>query len=135
MLKKIGLTTLTLSALLLSGCGGGGSDKNPMDSKNYIVILKNVPSGICESQIYRDLLSENLNGVITEERSNSVHCGDYGKNNDQIECGIEYYSGAESGNVACVVGADELKYNKQARIVGNSSFPSMIDIKFIQVAE
>ena len=134
MIKKLGITTLILSVLLLTGCGGG-SDKNPMNDKNYIVILKNVPSGICESQAYRDILSENLRGVLTEERSNTVNCGNYGKQNDQVECGIEYYSGASTGNVACVVGTDGSRYNKQAKIVEGSTYSNTIDTKFIQVAE
>ena len=125
--------TLTLSALLLSGCGGG-SDKNPMNDKKLIVILKNVPSGICESQLFRDKLSEELRGVITEERANTVNCGDYGKKNDQVECGIEYYSGA-TGNVACVVGTDGMKYNKQAKVLEGSIYSNIIETSFIQVSE
>jgi len=133
MIKKLGLTTLVLSALLLSGCGGG-SDKNPMNDKKYIVILKNVPSGICESQLYRDELSRELRGVLTEEKSNTVNCGDYGKRNDEIECGIEYYSGA-NGNVACVVGADGMKYNKQAKVLEGSAYSNIVETRFIQISE
>jgi len=133
MIKKLGLTTLVLSALLLSGCGGG-SDKNPMNDKKYIVILKNVPSGICESQLYRDELSRELRGVLTEEKSNTVNCADYGKRNDEIECGIEYYSGA-TGNVACVVGADGMKYNKQAKVLEGSAYSNIVETRFIQISE
>ena len=135
MIKKVGLATIAVSALLLSGCGGGGGNSNPMNDKNYIVILKNVPAGICESQAYRDILSEDLSGVLTEERSNNINCSDYGKKDDEIECGVRYYTGAVTGNVACVVGADGIRHNKQARIVGKSTFGSIIDTKFIQISE
>ena len=135
MIKNITLTGIALSALLLSGCGGGGGNTNPISDKNYVVILKNVPSGICESQEYRNLLSQDFSGVITEERSNSVNCGDYNKKNDQIECAIDYYTGTTTGNVACVVGIDGARYNKQAKIVEGSTYSNTIDTKFIQVAE
>jgi len=134
MIKKLGLTTLVLSALLLSGCGGG-SDKNPINDKKYIVILKNVPSGICESQLFKDRLSENLRGVLTEEKSNTVNCGDYGKKNDQVECDVEYYSGVTTGNVACVVGTDGSMYNKQAKVLEGSIYSDIIETSFIQISE
>jgi hypothetical protein len=134
MIKKLGLTTLALSALLLSGCGGGGGKTDPMNDKNYIVILKNVPSGICESPEYRNILSEDLIGVLTEERSNTVSCGDYGKTNDQVECTIEYYSGV-TGTVACVVGTDGPKYNKHAKVLEGSAYSNIIETKFIQISE
>ena len=134
MIKKLGLTTLVLSALLLSGCGGG-SDKNPMDDKKLIVIMKNVPAGICESQAYRDILSEDWRGVVTEERANSVSCGDYGKRNDEIECGIRYYSGTTTGNVACVAGTDGSRYNKQAKVLEGSAYSNYVETRFIQISE
>jgi len=135
MLKKLILSTTILSALMLNGCGGGKKNSNPMNDKNVIVILKNVPSGICETQSYRDILSEDFTGIITEEKSNNINCNDYGKKNDMIECGVENYTGPVTGNVACVVGADGFKHNKQAKIVGKFTFGSIIDTKFIQISE
>jgi len=133
MFKTLSLTGLILGSLLLSGCGG--SDTNPMNDKKYIIILKNVPSGICESTEYRNILSEKLAGVLTEEKPNSIQCSDYNKKNDRVECGVDYYSGSNPGNVACVVGLDGEKLNKQAKIVGASTFGNNIDTMFIQIAE
>ena len=39
MIKKLGLATVALSVLLLSGCGGGGSSSS---SKNADIIIDNV---------------------------------------------------------------------------------------------
>ena len=139
-MKNLSLVTIATSIVLLTGCGRG-SDKNPMNDKKVIAILKNVPSGICESQVFRDNLSEDYRGLLTEERRNTVNCGDYGRKNNGIECAVGYYSGTYTGNVACVMGADGRRYNKQAKIVEGSTYSNtvdaidIIDTKFIQVAE
>ncbi len=138
MLKKITLTGIALSALLLSGCGGGSDNNenvNPMNNKEVIVILRDVSPGICESAEYRNLLSVELIGVLTEEKPNTVTCADYGKKDDRIECTVEYYTEAGRGNVACVVGADGLKNNAQARVVDSSYFATTVHTKLIQLAE
>jgi hypothetical protein len=139
MIKKIGFAA-ALSALLLSGCGGGGSSdpKSIKDSK-IVVILKNVSTGICESKEYRDLLSKELTGVLTEERSTSVQCSDYGKTNGR-DCAIRYYTGSNRGNKACVVGAEGERSKKQNKQITTEKSVDLInfdfiDITFIQIAE
>ena len=153
MIKKIGLTTIALTTLLLTGCGGGGSTSDStgtnnnfsqsqrtttISNKNYVLVLKNSPTGICETSEFRYELSKKLTSLVTEERANTATCRDYGKNNDGAECLVDYYkeTGSGSGNVACVVGFNGTTSNyKQAKLVGDSSFMDIIDTTFIQVAE
>jgi len=140
MIKKIGLTTMALSVLLLSGCGGGSDDSKSIKDRKVILILKDVKSGICESKEYRDLLSQKLTAVLTEERSNSIQCSDYGKINDMRECGIEHYTGSNRGNKACVVGTDGPRSKKQNKKVTTEKSIDLIDFDlidttFIQIAE
>ena len=61
MIHKIALAGITLSALLLSGCGGGGGGStDPINDKNYIGVFTNVPAGICESAEFANALSAKL---------------------------------------------------------------------------
>lgn len=107
MIKKLGLTAVALSALLLSGCGGGGDDSDPMDDKNYIVILQSVQSGICESDaLASELISSGFIGLLTRETDTSTTCGTYGKANDYVECGVEFIG---DGDRNCVVGFDDIE--------------------------
>ncbi len=104
MNRKITSATLLSLALLLSACGGGSSFDS-MSDKDYIVILKNVPAGICESTLYRDTLKGyGFKGVLTEETTTETDCETYGKSNDGQYCAEEFY---DNGEKNCVVGFDK----------------------------
>jgi len=117
-MKKLGLATIALSALLLSGCGGGGSKKSKsiteqISEKNYIVIAHNFPNGICESIPYKQKLQQDgFTNFITNEKDNTASCALYGKS--VYFCESVLYTGElytengylPEGNVACVVGFD-----------------------------
>jgi len=158
MIKKLGLTTIALSTLLLTGCGGSGDTSgatntnnkfsgsqrdNAISNKKYVAIIKNVPSDICELSVFRNKLSQTYTDIVTAEKSNNTTCRDYGKRRDGIECAVSYYTGTAPGHVACVVGSNGKKGNykqskiveKSSFIVGESSFMDIIDTTFIQVAE
>ena len=95
-------------ALAMYGCGGDSSDES-MSEKNYIVILKNVPSGVCESSIYRDTLKDyGFKGLKTEETEAETSCETYGKTNDGQYCAEADY---DAGDVNCVVGFNEYSGN------------------------
>ena len=118
MIKKLGLTGIALSALLLSGCGGGGDDTDPMDDKNYIAIIANVETGICESDALRsELTNAGITGLLLRETDNTTTCGTYGKANDGNECAIEYIG---NGTFNCVIGFDDVPadFDGFARQVG-----------------
>jgi hypothetical protein len=107
MIRKLSLTTLTLGALLLSGCGGGGGGStDPMNDKNYIVIISNVAPGVCESEELQLALSETgLRDFLTRETDNTSSCATYGKNNDGEQCTIDL---SGTGDRNCVVGFNEI---------------------------
>ena len=135
MMKNFGFATIVTSIVLFTGCGGNEDNNNAMNSKEVVVILKDVPSGICESEEFRNILSEQFTGIITEEKPNTVTCADYEKTNDNRECGIEYYTDINRGNVACVVGADGFKKNVHAKVINSSFFATSVYTRFIQIAE
>jgi hypothetical protein len=117
-MKKIVLATVALSALLLTGCGGSGGSSNPIDSKNYVIVLTDVHEGICESQQYRDrLASGGVVGAITEE-TEDASCDTYGKKNDGYECAMESVGG---GTKRCTIGFDNRTGSLERKATGTSS--------------
>ena len=107
MINKIVVTGITLSALLLSGCGGGGGkNTDPMNDKNYIIVEHNVESGICESADFASALTYfGVKDFITRETDTTTSCATYGKVNDAQNCLEEFVGG---GSVNCVIGFNEL---------------------------
>ena len=113
MVKNLSLATLATSIVLLTGCAGGNSD--PMNDKKYIAIITDVPTGICESNDFKNALTyAGLKDFITKETDNTTSCATYGKVNDGIECTVEF---AGEGNLNCVIGFNEEPqgYNGYAR--------------------
>ena len=117
------ITLLTLLLIGISGCGGDSEE--PMREKRYIVILKNVPSGVCESAIYRDTLeSYGFEDLLTKETATDTSCDTYDKTNDGEYCAEAEY---DSGDVNCVVGFndysgnyDDLSFRKSSDFVEES---------------
>jgi hypothetical protein len=106
MIKKLSLTTLTLGVLLLSGCGGSSDSTDPMNDKNYIVIISDVAPAICESDEFQLALSDiGLRNFLTRETDNTTSCDTYGKNNNGDECAIDF---SGTGDKNCVVGFNEI---------------------------
>lgn len=106
MIKKIGLATTIASALVLSGCGGGSGNTDPMNDKNYVAIYTNVPAGVCESTIFINALTDiGLRDFITRETDGSTSCATYGKVQNDVECAVEYLGG---GTQNCIVGFNEI---------------------------
>ncbi len=111
MSKLLSIVTISALSIILTACGGGSSSSSIAD-KNYIVVLKEVPTGVCESQLYRDTLEGyGLEGVVTEETDTSSNCETYGKTNDGETCIEESYG---TGDVNCIIGFDS--YNGDEEI-------------------
>ena len=120
------LKILAFSTLLIAGISGCGGEDESMSDKNYIVILKNVPSGICESTLYRETLkSYGFEDLLTEETTTDTSCDTYGKINDGQYCAEAPY---DTGDVNCVVGFngysgnyDDLSFRKSNASAEESS--------------
>jgi len=127
MIKSLALTGVALAALLLSGCGGGGSS-DPMNDKNYVIIISNVQPGICESDILRnELTNEGIGGLLTKETDNTTTCETYGKVNDGNICAVEYIG---DGTVNCVIGFDSVPndFEGLARQVNPVSLDNSVEL-------
>ncbi|RUM70395.1 MAG: hypothetical protein DSZ12_02450 [Sulfurovum sp.] len=87
MIKKLGLTTATLSILLLSGCGGGGNDTTTptiteqMKTKDGIVIYHETNSAFCEvmKAYFANPSVKNVKNILTYSTNNSIGCDAYGR--------------------------------------------------------
>ena len=107
-----GLAMTAALSIGLTGCGGGDGGSNPsITDKNYIVIMHDVISGVCETTLFKDLLVDNgfVNPLSIEE-DNSVSCSTYGRDsNTCYEDSIVNYTDDPNiiGDIACVVGFDD----------------------------
>ena len=118
-MKKLGLATVALSALLLSGCGGS-KKKDPMNDKRYIAIWTEVASGICETADFKHVVVQAgaSNDVLIKETSGNTSCETYGKKNDDNECAMGRIG---NGDKNCVAGFNTFTNNKQAKITNDDS--------------
>ena len=140
-MQKLKLTIILFTTLLLSACGGVSTNPtetiknvNEFNKKAAIFIIKGVSTGICESPLFRNPLSEALTGVITQERPSSVSCNDYGRTNSRTTgCYKEDY--IRPGNLACIIGYDGVKNNNGNTNVLNALITGTIISIFIGLAE
>ena len=130
---------MALSVVFFVGCGGGSSEglSAQIKSKNYVLILKNAPSGVCETSEFKDaLVLEGLRDVVTSEELNSVSCATYGKTFG-ADCEVEYYTGRDRDNVACVVGFNDFvaMSSKREKQINETDTSDTVDTVMIQIAE
>ena len=133
-MKNLGLATIiATSIVLLAGCGGSSGDSDPMNEKNYIIVVTSVPSGICESTAFTNELNNlGLRDFITRETDNTTSCVTYGKVNDGLECAMEFNG---RGNVNCVVGFNDIPqgyggYRRQTAPVELYNTIELVSLKF-----
>ena len=105
MLKKLTLSTIVLSALLLNGCGGGSkSTADKLKNKNGIVIFHNSIAANCTPESITG-----ATGVQVYVEANNVSCATYGRPTTSYNKGEycrEKYT-QEGGATACVAGFDD----------------------------
>lgn len=142
-MKKLGLTTIALSALLLSGCGGSSSKKEKtiteqISERNYVLIMHNYPNGVCEDPRFKPLFQEGLaqegvyiSNLITHEEDNTASCALYGKSS--TNCSSDLYNEDNSGNVACVIGFDSASGNKQLKKLNTFNISDTITTSALQI--
>ncbi|RUM75198.1 MAG: hypothetical protein DSZ12_04140 [Sulfurovum sp.] len=125
MIKKLELTTATLSILLLSGCGGGGNDTTTptiteqMKTKDGIIIYHETTLAFCEvmKDYFVKFATEDVKNVLTYHTNNSIGCDTYGRTttncyettladyNSNLQ--LEDISIYEDSSHACVIGIDK----------------------------
>jgi len=94
---------LIFITFLLLGCGSNSSDN--IEDKPNIVIVKNMPRGVCTSSEYKVLLSTiGFNDYIVEEIDQDVNCEDFGKSQDSGNCAIIPYYSTIKDTTNCVIG-------------------------------
>ena len=123
MMKKLELTTLALSALLLTACGGGGNGKQSiteqLKQRDAILIIHSTKNSACS--LFTDQFKEfGVKDIIFDSPSNTVSCETYGKirgdiDDDNAECAEtaladfsndEDISLLEDTTMACVIGGN-----------------------------
>ncbi len=85
MINKFGLTTIALSALLLLGCGTGGSDKSTTDKlkeTDGIIIIHGVKKIACPLFV-EFFKKEGLKNIVSDTPSNTTSCSSYGRTNNE----------------------------------------------------
>jgi len=133
MIKTLGLTTIVLSALLLSGCGG--SKKNTTENikeKDVILIFHDVYNGNCQKK--EDELKNRLEGmqkeglrakdVTVDTVTQNVNCTTYGRSNDGLTCTEETLG---QGTETCVI-TYNISQNKNLKQMGNENVSDLAEI-------
>ncbi len=89
-----------LNIFLLVGCGSSGK----IEDKQNIVILKNIPKGVCQSPEYQVALSAvGFNDYAVEEIDDDITCEDYGKSQAEGNCAIIPYFSPLTDLTNCVI--------------------------------
>ena len=97
------ILVLAVTLITITACSSNSSDI--LEDKQNIVILKNIPAGVCESPEYSVALEAiGFNDYITKETSEDVSCEDYGKSTEDGNCAILPYYSTVSDTVNCVIG-------------------------------
>ena len=95
---------LLAAMALLIGCGGSNSNKSIEDMQN-IIIVKNIPKGVCESYEYKVALEAiGFNDYKTKETKDNVSCEDYGHSTEDKNCAIMWYYPSSDDIINCVIG-------------------------------
>jgi len=122
-MKTLGLATITLSALLLTGCGGGGSKhKTKMQEiteRDGVFIIHSTKESMCS--LFTDAVKKEsgVKDVIFDSPANTVNCSTYGKvegsncENETLANMIDAIEGSqdieaiEDASKACVIGMNK----------------------------
>lgn len=119
MLKKLTLSTIVLSALLLNGCGGGGgSGKSTIDiikERNAIVIDHGVPKEVCESPEVHERFTQYYVNANYYSMANTINCEAFGRtqtsNFEKEFCREGVVTAYPNATEACVIAFDAFTTN------------------------
>ena len=95
---------LLATLAILFGCSGADSNKSIEDMQN-VIIVKNIPEGVCESYEYKVALETiGFTDYKTKETNKSVTCEDYGHSKEDKNCAIMWYYPSSEDITNCVIG-------------------------------
>ena len=119
MMKKLGLTTIVLSALLLNGCGGSDEKKLPqahidlLNTYTTIYTFHNVNSDFCSLAMNKLVISTKSSAAIFASSDVKINCSVLNRTSNcsaldtadfAIENNIQDISTYEDSNWDCAVG-------------------------------
>lgn len=120
-MKKLGLVTVALSALLLNACGGSSeSTTDKLKKRNAIEIYHNATTGSC---IMDNIVPNTIINPEIHEYANTVSCATFNRGAHSTAYG-EYcreFDAQEGGNIACVLGFDDFTGYKAAKVSGEEA--------------
>jgi len=134
MIKILGLTTIAMSTLLLTGCGGGDSKSTTekIKEKDIIFIYNDVYNGNCQrkaDEIKR--LGEEfheggfqIKDITVDTREKDVNCATYGRSNNGTTCSESYIG---QGTETCVV-AFNVSQNKNLKQMENEEVSDLSEM-------
>jgi len=94
---------LLFALFVAFGCGESSDDS--LEDKQNIIILQNIPKGVCEAPEYKAALdAAGLNDYIVKETSDDVSCQTYGKSQEEGNCAIIPYYSTLKDTTNCVIG-------------------------------
>ena len=97
------ILTLVVTLIIITACGSNSNES--IEDKENIVILQNIPAGVCESPEYSIALEKiGFSDYITKETGKDVSCEDYGKSTQDGNCAIIPYYSTVTDTVNCVIG-------------------------------
>jgi len=91
-MKKLGLATVALSVLLLSGCGGGSKSKSiteEISERDKVVVIHGANLAFCELMKNVFIQTNEVKDIITDLPANTVNCSTYNKVEDDDICANE----------------------------------------------
>ena len=92
---KLGLATVALSVLLLSGCGGGSKSKSiteEISERDNVVIIHGANLAFCELMKNFIIQTNEAKDIITDLPVNTVNCSTYNKVEDEDICVNESFA-------------------------------------------
>jgi len=118
-MKLVKFSLVAMGALLVIGCGGGGSKgefpREKMSKRDTVMILYSYPQEICESSRFQERLKRKYpkSNLLFQVESNDISCRTYGKSYPMCET----FDSTNLGYKSCVVGFDSNgKHYKQNKI-------------------
>ena len=99
------MKNILLFSLLVIVLGCGSSNENSIKDMQNIIIVKNIPKGVCESSEYKLALEAiGFTNYKVQERDGDITCEDYEKSVEDHNCAVIPYYSPLQDVTNCVIG-------------------------------